>query len=140
MIKVARVCINVIGQDGVGKTCLVKLLLGQEFEEQLSTCGIDMKNAVTMFQYHCSAEGGTSTEWKLFDQEEFRKKLQEFFQKFVLQEVFFKSNVERVIFRSKPEKKEKKLSHSGPITETNSSQIDGLGDRREYSLLANCFF
>ena len=92
MIKVARVRINVIGQDGVGKTCLVKLLLGQEFEEQLSTCGIDMKNAVTMFQYHCSAdEKGTSTKWKLFGQKEFKEKLEAFFKKFVLRKVFFKT-------------------------------------------------
>ena len=47
-VKVARVLVNVIGQDGVGKTCLVKLLLGQKFEEPLSTGGIDMKNAVAI--------------------------------------------------------------------------------------------
>ena len=103
MIKVARVRVNVIGQDGVGKTCLVRLLLGQTFEEQLSTCGIDMKNAaVTMMQYHCSADElteearETSTEWKLLDQEEFRKKLRRYFQKFVLGEVFFKKNYKQL--------------------------------------------
>ncbi|XP_065835497.1 uncharacterized protein [Oscarella lobularis] len=117
MIKVARVRVNVIGQDGVGKTCLVRLLLGQTFEEQLSTCGIDMKNAaVTMMQYHCSADElteearETSTEWKLLDQEEFRKKLRRYFQK------------------SKPEREP---SHSDSVTETNTSQIDGLGDRSD---------
>ncbi|XP_065835871.1 uncharacterized protein [Oscarella lobularis] len=87
-VKVARVRVNVIGQGGVGKTCLVRLLLGQKFKEQVSTCGIEMKNAaITMMQYHCSADYLTgkaregSTKWKLLDDVEYRVKLRQFFQK-----------------------------------------------------------
>ena len=60
-----------------------------------------------------------------------------FFSKVCTAKSVFQNNVERVIFRSKLEKKEKKLSHSGSITETNTSRTDGLGDRREYPLLSN---
>ena len=72
MVRVARVRLNVIGQDGVGKTCLVRLLFGQKFEEQPSTCGQDHRKAVTMMKSHA----GTDTEmWQLLNFEEHKEKL-----------------------------------------------------------------
>ena len=71
-MKVARVRLNVIGQDGVGKTCLVRLLFGQKFEEQPSTCGLDLSKAITMMKSHAGTDTG---KWKLLDGEEYKEKL-----------------------------------------------------------------
>ena len=73
MVKVARVRLNVIGQDGVGKTCLVRLLFGQKFEEQPSTCGLEHSKAVTMMKSHAGIETG---KWQLLDGKEHKGKVQ----------------------------------------------------------------
>ena len=76
MVKVARVRLNVIGQDGVGKTCLVRLLFHEKFEEQPSTCGLNLSKAVTMMKSHA----GTDTEkWRLLTYEEHKKELNKTF-------------------------------------------------------------
>ena len=75
-MKVARVRLNVIGKDGVGKTCLVRLLFGEKFEEQESTCGLDLRKAVTMIK---SQGGTTSGKWQLLTREEHKKTLNEHF-------------------------------------------------------------
>ena len=74
MVKVARVRVNVIGQDGVGKTCLVRLLLGEEFKEQSSTCGIDFSKAsVTMMKSHSSVAKGDTFNWRLLSHKEHKE-------------------------------------------------------------------
>ena len=79
-VKVARVRLNVVGQDGVGKTCLVRLLLGQAFEEHASTCGIDLSKAsVTLMKSHCSTIGGDSTMWQRLSWKEHKEKLNQAF-------------------------------------------------------------
>ncbi|XP_065836779.1 uncharacterized protein [Oscarella lobularis] len=72
MVKVARVRLNVIGQDGVGKTCLVRLLFGQRFEEQPSTCGLNLSKAVTMMKSHA---GTVTGKWQLLNHKEHREQL-----------------------------------------------------------------
>ena len=76
MVKVARVRLNVIGQDGVGKTCLVRLLFHEKFEEQPSTCGLNLSKAVTMMKSHA----GIDTEkWRLLTFEEHKTELDKTF-------------------------------------------------------------
>ena len=78
IVKVARVRLNVIGQDGVGKTCLIRLLFGQKFEEQPSTCGQDQKKAaVTMMKSHAGSKTG---QWQLLNPKEHKKKLNNTFE------------------------------------------------------------
>ena len=80
-VKVARVRLNVVGQDGVGKTCLVRLLLGQAFEEHASTCGIDLSKAsVTLMKSHCSTIEGDPTMWQLLSWKEHKEKLNQAFE------------------------------------------------------------
>ena len=76
MVKVARVRLNVIGQDGVGKTCLVRLLFGLKFKEQPSTCGLEHRKAVTMMKSHAGSESG---KWQLLDGREHKEKLNKTF-------------------------------------------------------------
>ena len=71
-MKVARIRLNMIGQDGVGKTCLVRLLFGQKFEEQPSTCGVALTKAVTMMKSHADTNTG---KWQLLNCEEHKEKL-----------------------------------------------------------------
>ncbi|XP_065832214.1 uncharacterized protein [Oscarella lobularis] len=79
-VKVARVRVNVIGQDGVGKTCLVRLLLGEKFEEQASTCGIDFSKAsVTMVKSHSSVAEGDAFQWRLLSHKEHKEMLNQMY-------------------------------------------------------------
>ena len=79
-MKVARVRVNVIGQDGVGKTCLVRLLLGEKFEEQASTCGIDFSKAsVTMVKSHSSVAEGDAFQWRLLSHKEHKEMLNQMY-------------------------------------------------------------
>ena len=77
MVRVARVRLNVIGQDGVGKTCLVRLLFGQKFEEQPSTCGLNLSKAVTMMKSHAGIVAG---KWQLLNHEEHEEQLNNAFE------------------------------------------------------------
>ena len=80
MATIARVRLNVVGQDGVGKTSLVRLLLGEAFEEQASTCGIDLSKAsVTLMKSHCSTIEGDPTMWQRLSWKEHKEKLNQAF-------------------------------------------------------------
>ena len=64
----------------MGKTCLVRLLLGQAFEEHASTCGIDLSKAsVTLMKSHCSTIDGDPTMWQRLSWKEHKEKLNQAF-------------------------------------------------------------